>query len=38
MIIYYLSKSDKKNKKYYVLLFNFKNRRWGKKIYFGDNR
>lgn len=38
MIIYYLSKSDKKNKKYYVLLFNFKNRHWGKKIYFGDKR
>ena len=37
MIIYYLNKSDKPNKKYYVLLFNFKTRKFNYKIYFGDS-
>ena len=36
MIIYYLNKSDKPSKKYYVLLFNFKTRKFGHKVYFGD--
>ena len=38
MIIYYLNKSDKPSKKYYVLLFNFKTRKFGHKIYFGDSK